>query len=81
MLNCLFVRDVLGHFPYPKLLSCTRHVKQNCFILNQRSTDIYGTESIQHQSALAWNKLQKETNQHILQNFRFKQKSTLIIKS
>ena len=48
----------------------TRNAKQNLVILTQRSTDFYGIESIQHQSALAWNKLQKETNRNRLQEFR-----------
>ena len=80
MLNCLFVRDVLtkstirpfqNYFNKSENLHHhnTRRAKQNSVILTQRS-DFYGIKSImQHQSALAWNKLQKETNHNLLQEF------------
>ena len=64
MLNCLFVRDALTKLTIPPFQNyfnksehlhhhSTRHAKQNSVILTQRSTDFYGINSIQHQSALA----------------------------
>ena len=78
MLNCLFVRDVLTKSTIPLFQNYfnksenlrhhnNRHTKQNSVILTQRSTDFHGIKSIQHQSALAWKKLQKETNCNLLQ--------------
>ena len=80
MLNCLFVRDVLTKSTIPPLQNYfnksenlhqhnTRHAKQNSVILTQRNTDFYSINSIQHQSALAWIKLQKKANHNILQEF------------
>ena len=77
MLNCLFVRNVLTKSTIPPFENYfnksenlhhhnTRHAKQNSDILTQQRTDFYGIKSIQHLSALAWNKLQKETNQNLL---------------
>ena len=81
MLNCLFVRDVLAKSTIPPFQNYfnksenlhhhnTRQAKQNSVILTQRSTDFYGIKSLQHHSALAWNKLKKETNCNLLQEFR-----------
>ena len=78
MLNCLFVRDVLTKVVIPPFQNYfnksenlhqhnTRHTKQNSVILIQRSNAFYGIKSIHHQSELAWNKFQKETNCNLLQ--------------
>ena len=92
-LNCFFfARDVLTKSTIPSLQNYfnksenlhhhnTRHAKQNSVILTQRSTDFYGIKSIRHESALAWNKLQKETNRNLLQEFDLQRKSTLLVKS
>ena len=92
ILNCFFARDVLTKSTIPSLQNYfnksenlhhhnTRHANQNSVILTQRSTDFYGIKSIPHESALAWNKLQKETNRNLLQEFDLQQKSTLLVKS
>ena len=70
MLNRLFVRDVLTKSTNLPFENCfnksenlhhqnTSHAKQNSVILTQRNTAFYGINSIQHQSALAWSKLEK----------------------
>ena len=49
-------------------------------MLIQRIADFYGINSLQHQSALLWNKLQNQTNNNITQELRSKKKRTLLIK-
>ena len=77
VLSCLFVRDVLTKStisPFQNYFNKsenlyhhnTTHAKQNSVILTQRRTAFYDIDSIQHQSALAWNRLQKETNHNLL---------------
>ena len=81
MLNRLLVRDVLTKSTTLPFQNCfnksenlhhqnTRHAKQNSVILTQPNTALYGIKSIQHQSALAWSKLEKETNRNLLQEVR-----------
>ena len=77
MLNCLFGGDVLTKstiFLFQNYFNKSenlhhhniRHPKQNSAILTQLRTGFYGIKSIQHQSALAVNRLQKETYCNLL---------------
>ena len=91
LLNHLFVSDVLtnssilpfqNYFIKSEILhQCnTRHAKQNSVILTQRNTNFYGINSIQHQAAAIWNKLQNERNHDVLQDLRPKTKKFITSK-
>ena len=91
LLNCLFVRDVLTSLSVPAFENYftksenlhqhnTRHAQQNSVTLSQRNTVFYGIKSIQHQAATAWNKLQNEANQDLLQGLRSKTKKYITTK-
>ena len=70
LLNCLFVRDVIGQSTIPPFQDLfiqmrdmhqhnTRHATQNTVTLNQYKTAFYGAHSINHQLALIWNQINR----------------------
>ena len=81
LLNCLFVRDVMAQSTTPPFQEFfiqmrnthqhnTRHATQKTVTLNQYNSALYGIHSINHQSALIWNRINNEAPSDLLQKCR-----------